>query len=146
MITTFGDLQTNLVFEYIDNSKLIRRRSICISFGKIIRIISKCEFTNYMNILSAHFQNELSLYSVSLSQIDQTWAGIGLLHDETKAFPDSKVHGATHLGPVGPSWAPCWPHEPCYQGFLSMLMRHQLHHFNIALVMCVDKNQHNCIE
>ena len=25
-------------------------------------------------------------------------------------------HGA-HLGPVGPSWAPCWPHEPCCQGF-----------------------------
>ena len=23
-------------------------------------------------------------------------------------------HGA-HLGPVGPGWAPCWPHEPCYQ-------------------------------
>ena len=22
----------------------------------------------------------------------------------------------THLGPVGPSCAPCWPHEPCYQG------------------------------
>ena len=21
-----------------------------------------------------------------------------------------------HLGPVGPRWAPCWPHEPCYQG------------------------------
>ena len=21
-----------------------------------------------------------------------------------------------HLGPVGPKWAPCWPHEPCYQG------------------------------
>ena len=20
------------------------------------------------------------------------------------------------LGPVGPRWAPCWPHEPCYQG------------------------------
>ena len=20
-----------------------------------------------------------------------------------------------HLGPVGPRWAPCWPHEPCYQ-------------------------------
>ena len=29
--------------------------------------------------------------------------------------PDSKVHGA-HLGPVSPRWAPCWPHEPCYQG------------------------------
>ena len=24
-------------------------------------------------------------------------------------------HGS-HLGPVGPRWAPCWPHEPCYQG------------------------------
>ena len=23
-------------------------------------------------------------------------------------------HGA-HLGPVGPRWAPCWPHEPWYQ-------------------------------
>ena len=39
------------------------------------------------------------------------------------AFPDSKVHGANmgqhgaHLGPVGPRWAPCWPHEPCYQGY-----------------------------
>ena len=33
--------------------------------------------------------------------------------------PDSKVswgqHGA-HLGPTGPSWAPCWPHELCYLG------------------------------
>ena len=29
--------------------------------------------------------------------------------------PDSKVHGA-HLGPVGPRWAPCSPHEPYYQG------------------------------
>ena len=24
-------------------------------------------------------------------------------------------HGA-HLGPIGPRWAPCWPHEPCSQG------------------------------
>ena len=29
--------------------------------------------------------------------------------------PDSKVHGA-HLGPLGPRWAPCWPHEPCSLG------------------------------
>ena len=28
-------------------------------------------------------------------------------------------HGA-HLGPVGPRWAPCWPHEPCYQGCLPL--------------------------
>ena len=23
-----------------------------------------------------------------------------------------------HLGPVGPIWAPWWPHEPCYKGRL----------------------------
>ena len=33
-------------------------------------------------------------------------------------IPDSKVHGA-HLGPVGPRWAPCWPHESYYQGCVS---------------------------
>ena len=26
-----------------------------------------------------------------------------------------------HLGPVGPRWAPCWPHELCYQGSCSFL-------------------------
>ena len=33
-------------------------------------------------------------------------------------FTDSKVHGANMgptWGPVGPRWALCWPHEPCYQ-------------------------------
>ena len=30
----------------------------------------------------------------------------------------AKFMGPTwaHLGPVGPRWAPCRPHEPCYQG------------------------------
>ena len=28
-------------------------------------------------------------------------------------------HGA-HLGPVSPRWAPCWPHEPCYQGCITL--------------------------
>ena len=30
-------------------------------------------------------------------------------------YPDSKVHGA-NMGPTGPRWAPCWPHELCYLG------------------------------
>ena len=31
-------------------------------------------------------------------------------------------HGA-HLGPTGPRWAPCWPHEPCYLGlFLEIFL------------------------
>ena len=38
----------------------------------------------------------------------------------THQNPDSKVHGAN----MGPTWillAPCWPHEPCYQGIYSSL-------------------------
>ena len=29
----------------------------------------------------------------------------------------AKFMGPTgaHPGPVGARWAPCWPHEPCYQ-------------------------------
>ena len=41
------------------------------------------------------------------------------LRSISEGCPDSKVswgqHGA-HLGSVGPSWAPCWPHGPCYHG------------------------------
>ena len=40
--------------------------------------------------------------------------------------PDNKVHGA-HPGPIGPRWAPCWPHEPCFQsGYHQVLLaRHR---------------------
>ena len=38
---------------------------------------------------------------------------------ETTTSPQTAIswgpHEA-HLGPVGPRWAPCGPHEPCYQG------------------------------
>ena len=33
-------------------------------------------------------------------------------------------HGA-HLGPVGPRWAPYWPHESCYQGRLRLIRKEQ---------------------
>ena len=31
--------------------------------------------------------------------------------------PDSKVHGA-NMGPPGPRWVPCWPHELRYLGYV----------------------------
>ena len=39
----------------------------------------------------------------------------GICHD--CRYPDSKVPEA-NMGPtwVRPRWAPCWSHEPCYQG------------------------------
>ena len=39
-------------------------------------------------------------------------------------------HGA-HLGPTGPRWAPCWPHELCYLGTHSRRKRtHVRIHFH----------------
>ena len=34
-----------------------------------------------------------------------------------KLFKRSWGQHGTHLGPVGPSWVSCWPHELCYQGW-----------------------------
>ena len=39
-----------------------------------------------------------------------------------KPFPDSKGSWGQHraqLGPTGPSWGPCWPHELCYLGLFT---------------------------
>ena len=38
-------------------------------------------------------------YTVWLSRWQSSWGQYG-----------------AHLGPVGPRWAPCWPHESCYRG------------------------------
>ena len=49
-----------------------------------------------------------------------TYAGRTVLLPFEWLYPDSKVNGA-NMGPtwvlyVVPRWAPCRPHEPCYQG------------------------------
>ena len=45
------------------------------------------------------------------------WWGRWLTYHDF-AHPDSNMGVPTwaHLGPTGPRWAPCWPHEPCYLG------------------------------
>ena len=51
-----------------------------------------------------------------------------LCHTDKRKFPDSKVHGA-NMGPTlilsAPDGTPCWPHEPCYQGY-NVLLRLQI--------------------
>ena len=41
------------------------------------------------------------------------------------------------MGPTGPRWAPCWPHEPCYLGnlsiFYSVIDNMIIVHFSINL-------------
>ena len=46
---------------------------------------------------------------------------ISWFQDHPKQQSSWGQHGA-HLGPVGPRWAPCWPHEPCYRGYLIFMM------------------------
>ena len=59
------------------------------------------------------------------------WFGILLLG----SIPGStlliaKYVGPTwaHLGPTGPRWAPCWPHEPCYLGSI-LHVRSAIHQY-----------------
>ena len=40
----------------------------------------------------------------------------------------------TNLGPIGPRWTPCWPHEPCYQGCAHLIG------FNISLLLIYMTN------
>ena len=45
--------------------------------------------------------------------VDAKFLWTAIRHNTT--YPDSKVYGANcNMGPVGPRWALCWPHEPCY--------------------------------
>ena len=64
-----------------------------------------------------HWYNAILIYWNSTQYLTFLWFSLNQQMID-KAIPDSKVHGGqhgAHLGPVGPRWAPCWPHEPCYQ-------------------------------
>ena len=49
-----------------------------------------------------------------MATIVETPAGLSIWRSQIARFM-----GPTwgHLGPTGPRWAPCWPHEPCYLGY-----------------------------
>ena len=65
--------------------------------------------------LQCHMNHITHMHTV-ITAITQIMFGRGLeVSSPLVSFPDSKVHGA-HLGPTGPRWAPCWPHELCYLG------------------------------
>ena len=58
-----------------------------------------------------------TIIKISLMVLPLGTISISEKHETQKATQIAKFmgqHGA-HLGPVGPRWAPCWPHEPCYQ-------------------------------
>ena len=69
-------------------------------------------YKNYTN--PRHHQGNIkpltSMWSINTQHLNKHSAN-------SFGYPDSKFMGqhVTHLGPVGPRWAPCWNHEPCYQ-------------------------------
>ena len=64
-----------------------------------------------------HFKNDVIIRWVSSSPFIR----VGIIDISQSSYMSSPTtrswgqHGA-HMGPTGPMWAPCWPHEPCYLG------------------------------
>ena len=69
------------------------------------------------------------------------------MNSETSPTQITKFMGPTwaHLGPVGPRWAPCWTHEPCYQGMplgVTLLLSCYELAYNIA---CMLQSHHRIL-
>ena len=56
----------------------------------------------------------------STLQLCMSWFDKNIWYDVS----DSKVHGA-NMGPTGPRWSPCWPHELCYLGYTSQYHKNE---------------------
>ena len=54
------------------------------------------------------------------SHIKITHEGTYILHHTGKKTLMGPIWG--HLGPTGPKWTPCWPHELCYLGNILLLL------------------------
>ena len=79
---------------------------------------SNMAFNDLIKTVSSIVATKFSLYHWWILTTDVSQSSSAAVDHS----PDSKVHVA-HLGPVGPRWAPCWSHEPCYQGiYLSHLV------------------------
>ena len=82
---------------------------------------------SWKNFMVHHLLQFILVILQTFLLVDHTGAFTFLLKIVFKSYikipvinPDRKVHGA-NLGPVGPRWAPCWPHEPCYQGTFTLI-------------------------
>ena len=82
-----------------------------------------------MNTIMNMFIFDIQEYSwcMNIYALSPTQSPAYSAHWLYEKYPDSKVYGGqhgAHLGPTGPRWVPCWPHESCYLGtsvFSSML-------------------------
>ena len=78
-----------------------------------------CNYLSMLGLTLNHFSKRISkqsalsgfMWCICTSQSYDHWR----LPPSPRQQCSWSQHGA-HLGPVGPRWAPCWPHEPCYKG------------------------------
>ena len=90
--------------------------------GSLSRIWCSYVFSCIENIIQYSDMNPSYIKSISYYSVYHCYiATAGVKPARKNAChinPDSKVHGA-NMGPTwtlsDPRWAPCWPHEPCYQ-------------------------------
>ena len=104
----------NAHLKIIDLTKLWNRISLSMQVGRASRALRNlvwCTQKSYNGIVNSR-PVEINLI---LSRKQISWG----------------QHGA-HLGPVDPRWAPCWPHEPCYQGSCLIRKRRWQRHFLTA--------------
>ena len=80
----------------------------------------------YHHLCWIHFYLPLS-FRVAQPYQCNVWLQIAPVPVPEVHTQKAKFMGPTwaHLGPVGPRWAPCWPHETCYEGRLT---RHHMKH------------------
>ena len=91
-------------------------------------MLSLIILTSYMSVMTSQITSQLNclfrrLFRLTSKQRQQS---VLLAHwgvstgDQTQI---AKFVGPT-WGPPGPRWAPCWPHEPCYQGWIPLTEGH----------------------
>ena len=88
------------------------------------------------------------LWAMHRSPVDPPTTVMRINQVSLNKLPDSKVHGA-HLGPTGPRWARCWPHEIWNTAKLSVIWdakmimpwwRHQMETFSAYLAFCAGNS------
>ena len=112
-----------------------------------------CKYNTPMTVAEHKSDTELK----KMPHISSLWVSymvsIGRIWVELSRQQGSwDLHGA-HLGPTGPRWALCWPHEPCYQGghiltawhWIWFLLHTGLTHWMCLLALCIvspSRNKH----
>ena len=124
-----------------NENKLSNNCYVLSDIAWVIEVNSDCMiWSNYIscfNKLIYHLQAYFTAYVVRHCPIEKEWIEPGITDESAVSISlIARFMGqyGAHLGPTGPRWARCWPHEPCYLGncFNNLMRSH-----------CTIKRQNN---